>query len=290
MAQNRIPKVGGESYSIDEQNPINLRIITHNIRYATQTPFEGEEPWPIRRPRLCSQLIFNSTTTPETVICLQEVLHTQLVDIMASLNSSASDGKWAYVGVGRDDGKEAGEYSPIIYRSNIWKVVEWRTVWLSETPTTPSKGWDAASIRIVTSLILIMSTHFDDQGSISRQESAKIILEIIEVEAKARDYSSVLLAGDFNSSPNDGAYQIMTGSQSAMQELGMLLPKEERYGNGLTFTSFGHVDNIPSRIDFIFSRKGNHDVLLTYGVLSNRFDDGIYLSDHRACMADMRVL
>ncbi|CAG8956052.1 hypothetical protein HYFRA_00011835 [Hymenoscyphus fraxineus] len=302
MAQNRMSQAGGESYSIDEQNSIkliNLRIITHNIRYATQTPFEGEEPWTIRRPRLCSQLMFNSTATPETVICLQEVLHTQLVDIMASLNRSAGDGKWSYVGVGRDDGKEAGEYSPIIYRSNIWKVVEWRTVWLSETPTTPSKGWDAASIRIVTvgvlehlksgKLVLIMSTHFDDQGSISRQESAKIILEIIEDEAKARDYSSVLLAGDFNSPPDDGAYQIMTSSQSQMQDVGMLLPKEKRYGNELTFTSFGHVDNIPSRIDFIFSRKGNRDTLLTYGVLSNRFDDGVYLSDHRACVADMRA-
>jgi endonuclease/exonuclease/phosphatase family metal-dependent hydrolase len=47
---------------------------------------------------------------------------------------------------------------------------------LSETPNVPSKGWDASSIRIVTEgrfehrktgqEITIMSTHFDDQGSV----------------------------------------------------------------------------------------------------------------------------
>lgn len=218
---------------------------------------------------------------------------------MTSLNNSACGGEWAYIGVGRDDGKEAGEYSPIIYRTSVWKMVDRWTVWLSETPATPSKGWDAASIRIVTvgvlehrksgKLVLAMSTHFDDQGSISRRESAKLILKIVKAESKGRDYASVLLAGDFNSPPDDGAYQIMTSSQSPMQDIGVLVPKEKHYGNELTFTSFGHIDNTPSRIDFIFSRKSDPVTYCTYGVLANRFDDGIYISDHRACATDIRV-
>lgn len=222
-----------------------------------------------------------------------------MLDIMTSLNSSSCGGEWAYLGLGRDDGKQAGEYSPIIYRTSVWKVVDWRTVWLSETPAIPSKGWDAASIRIVTvgalehresgKLVLATSTHLDDQGTISRRESAKIILRIVEVESKNRDYASVLLAGDFNSPPDDGAYQIMTSSQSSMEDIGVLVPKEKHYGNELTFTSFGHIDNTPSRIDFIFSRKGDNVIYCSYGVLANRFDDGIYLSDHRACVADIRV-
>ena len=44
-----------------------------------------------------------------------------------------------YIGVGRDDGKKAGEYSPILYRSAVWKVEAWKTVWLSETPDKPGK-------------------------------------------------------------------------------------------------------------------------------------------------------
>jgi len=90
-------------------SPTNIRVLTHNIRYATESPFKGEERWPVRCPRLCSQLLFNSV--PEaTFICLQEVLHHQLVDILKALNQSVDvGGEWKYVGVGREDGNQAGE-------------------------------------------------------------------------------------------------------------------------------------------------------------------------------------
>jgi endonuclease/exonuclease/phosphatase family metal-dependent hydrolase len=279
---------------------LSIRVITHNIRYATEAPFKGEEHWPVRCPRLCSELVFNSTSIPETFICLQEVLHSQLVDISRSLNESTSRGEWQYIGVGRDDGKQAGEYSPIFYRPSILQLKGWRTVWLSETPEKPSKGWDAASIRIVTvgvfkhsptgKDVLIMNTHFDDRGIRSREESAKIILGLIDSESKSKDFSAVLVAGDFNSPIDDAAYRVMTAPDSSMEDVGVQIPKERRYGNEMTFTSFGHVDNIPARIDFIFSRKSDRLHYGTYAVLANRFDDGVYLSDHRACVADLQLI
>lgn len=281
------------------ESSIGIRVITHNIRYATQSPFKGEERWPIRCPRLCSELVFNSKSIPETFICLQEVLHTQLVDVLASLNSTSSE-EWDYIGVGRDDGKQAGEYSPIFYRPSVFRIKSWRTVWLSETPEKPSKGWDAASIRIVTvgifehaktgKLVSVMNTHFDDHGAESRKESAQMILDIIKSSAEVANSSAVLLAGDFNSPPEDKAYQVMTSSDSGMEDICVSIPKELRYGNEMTFTSFGHVDNTQSRIDFIFSRKGDKLKYDTYAVLANCFDDGVYLSDHRACVADVQSL
>jgi endonuclease/exonuclease/phosphatase family metal-dependent hydrolase len=272
--------------------PVSISVITHNIRYATQAPFPGEERWPIRRPRLCSELVFNSSN-PATFICLQEVLHQQLQDVLESLNySPASDDEWAYIGVGRDDGKKAGEYSPIFYRPSVWHLKRWETRWLSQTPEVPSKGWDAASIRIVTvgdfvhfetgQKVRVLSTHLDDQGSRSREESAKIILSLTHVN----NASTVLLGGDFNSPPGDGAYQVMTSAGSTMEDIAMQVPEEQRYGNEMTFTSFGDVDNVPSRIDFIFARKGDKITYRSYGVLANRFDDGVIFSDHRACVAD----
>jgi endonuclease/exonuclease/phosphatase family metal-dependent hydrolase len=278
----------------------SIRVITHNIRYATEAPFKGEERWPVRCPRLCSELAFNSTSISETFICLQEVLHSQLIDISTSLNDSASEGQWRYIGVGRDDGKQAGEYSPIFYRPSIFQLKEWRTVWLSATPEKPSKGWDAASIRIVTvglfkhsassKDVLVMNTHFDDQGIRSREESAKIILDLIDSETKSKDFSAILVAGDLNSPTDDPAYQVMTAPDSTMEDVGVQIPKERRYGNEMTFTSFGHVDNTPARIDFIFSRKSDLLHYSTYAVLANRFDDGVYLSDHRACVADLQLV
>lgn len=285
------------SESRTSRGAVDLRIITHNIRYATVSPFQGEELWRVRCQRLCSELVFNSTE-PSTFICLQEVLHSQLVDVHTSLNGSkTSAGEWSYIGVGRDDGKEAGEYSPIFYRPSIWKLKSWETRWMSETPDVPSKGWDAGSIRIVTigtfvhiqtgQKVVILCTHFDNEGSRSRRESSKIILAAIDRLAKSEDPSSILLAGDFNSPPDDDAYQIMTSPDSAMEDICVQIPKEKRYGDEMTFTSFGYVDNFPVRIDFIFSRKGDKVIYRTYGVLSNRFDDGVYLSDHRACIADI---
>ncbi len=65
--------------------------------------------------------------------------HNQLLDLAALLGPS-----YGHVGVGRDDGKEAGEYSPIFYDRTKFEVVKWRTIWLSPTPDIPgSKGWDA---------------------------------------------------------------------------------------------------------------------------------------------------
>ena len=91
--------------------PLPIRLLTHNIRYATDSPFEGEEFWDVRKPRLIKELSFNTAHCAESFICLQEVLHQQLVDIITGLNSQKET--WAFVGVGRDDGLEAGEYSPI---------------------------------------------------------------------------------------------------------------------------------------------------------------------------------
>ena len=300
MTRNRTtggnPSGGGSSESV------SIRLITHNIRYATQSPFKGEEPWSVRCPLLCSELVFNSNG-PETFICLQEVLHSQLLDIQSSLNKttdSSSQDSWSYIGVGRDDGKEAGEYSPVFYRPSLWSLKKWETRWLSETPTIPSKGFDASSTRLVTighfvhcrtrQDILVLSTHLDDQGRQSRRESAKIILQSIRKYTRLSTFSTVLLGGDFNSPPDgpDGeAYQIMTAPESIMEDISVRVPKIKRHGNEMTFTSFGYVDNKPSRIDFIFCRKGDPVTYRTYAVLSNRFDDGVYLSDHRACVADV---
>lgn len=280
---------------------IPLRLITHNIRYATTNPFPGEELWTGRRcPRLCNELVFHSASVPATFVCLQEVLHSQLVDIFSSLNEGD---EWDYIGVGRDDGKEAGEYSPIFYRPAIWELQTWRTIWLSETPEKASKGWDASSVRIVTvgtfkhtsngQPVVVMSTHFDDAGLVSRRESAKLILSLVaeyQTSKVGQELIPILLAGDFNSTPDGEAYQIVTDPSSPMADTRELVPEQKRYGNEMTFTSFGTIDNTPSRIDFLFNNKHHLCLFKTYAVLSNRFDDGVYLSDHRAVVADLILL
>ncbi|KAF9892443.1 hypothetical protein FE257_001551 [Aspergillus nanangensis] len=288
-----------------------LRILTHNIRYATSSPFKGERPWSERKQLLLNELVYN-TRNHDSFVCLQEVLHNQLVDVLSGLNAGQTttdhNNRWDYIGVGRDDGHQAGEYSAIFYQPSTWKLRHWETVWLSETPDVPSKSWDAASIRIVTigvfthrssgQTVLAMCTHLDDQGSRSRLEAARIILRKIEEYRSGKTYGSdlsgVFLAGDFNSQADQEAYIELTASGSPLVDSGKQGDAAAHYGNEVTWTGFGYEGQDPSRIDYILLGSGTH--LKTpwtvegYAVLANRFDDGVYNSDHRAVVVDGRLL
>jgi endonuclease/exonuclease/phosphatase family metal-dependent hydrolase len=245
---------------------------------------------------------------PEAFLCLQEVLHVQLEDLVAGLNSKNGE-NWAYIGVGRDDGRQAGEYSPIFYRPAVWLLEDWKTVWLSETPNVPSRGWDAASIRIVTigvfqhrsshKRVLAMSTHLDDQGSKSREEGAKLILREIDHYLTDSEYaesiSGVFLAGDFNSEEDQEAYTVLTAPDSPLVDVATQVGPAFHYGNYHTYTGFGHEVYPPMRIDHILvgpkdaAGKLPWDVK-GYAVLPNKFDDGVFLSDHRTVVADVGLL
>lgn len=289
--------------------PLPVRILTHNIRYATSSPFKGEVPWSERKLHIINELKFHTLRNPESFVCLQEVLHNQLLDILAGLNTSRSsqlsptDGeKWAYIGVGRDDGHQKGEYSPIIYQRAVWHIEDWKTVWLSPTPNRPGKGWDAGSVRIVTVGQFVhraskrrlagLCTHFDEQGVVSRRESARIIQRVVadlaatataggDASVGGKASTPVWLAGDLNSEPSEEAYQILNGKESLLQD--SRGRAEWRYGNQITCTGFQ--EEMRQVIDYVFVSKEWWGVE-GYSVLANRFDDGVYNSDHRAVVVD----
>ncbi|KAL8944219.1 MAG: hypothetical protein Q9211_000688 [Gyalolechia sp. 1 TL-2023] len=276
------------------RSPISIRLLTHNVRYATNSPFVGEEVWEVRKPRIINELRFTTAHCGESFICLQEVLYHQLTDILAGLNCEEK-GEWDYVGVGRDNGIFAGEFSPILFRPSVWDLVTMDTLWLSPTPEVPSKGWDAACNRILTVAIfrhhrsekklVAMNTHLDHRGPNSRLEAANIILEQIG-ERGNHGQLPVFLAGDFNSQSNDAAYLKLTNKDSPMEDLYTLSPSEKRYGHYYTFTGFGNEE--PTRIDFVFTDQKAHPWLVqNYAVLENKFDDGVYASDHRTVSADV---
>ncbi|KAI1927937.1 hypothetical protein LOZ65_002150 [Ophidiomyces ophidiicola] len=299
-AQPQLPEASPLHLTMKEHPPLPIRVLTHNIRYASSGVFQGERPWQLRRVPIINLFHVETLYNPESFICLQEVLHGQLDDIDAGLRMRG--GTWAFIGVGRDDGKKAGEYSPIFYRPTVWELEKWETVWLSETPKVPSKGWDAASIRIVTigvfrhrqsrKGVLAMCTHLDDQGSTSRRESAKLILkkvdEYLTGEFKDR-ISGVFLAGDFNSEVNQEAYQTLVGTTSPFVDTREQVEHYFHYGNEITYTGFGDEEK-PSRIDYILvgprNKGGTPWTMEAYGVLPNKFDDGLISSDHRLVVAD----
>ena len=101
---------------------------------------------------------------------LQEALKGQIDDLQALLPD------YAWLGVGREDGMEQGEFAPIFYRRDRLDTLRWGTFWLSETPDIPgSRSWDAALERIATWTVLrdrqtseeflAVNTHFDHRGA-----------------------------------------------------------------------------------------------------------------------------
>lgn len=273
-----------------------------DIRYAADPPSEGERPWSERAPRLTSQVRFNTIGHESAFIGFQEVLHTQLLDILTTLNTNLShfEPEWTYIGVGRDDGKEAGENSPIFYRPSIWSLQNWTTIWLSPTPDRPSKGWDAGSIRILTMgefmhretgmEVVAMNTHLDNVGTVSRQHSAEIISAEIErrLNCEGGREKALFLTGDFNSEPTQEAYQYLTRDSSPVFDAREKIPGSQRYGNRIgSFTGFdGKQDPL---LDHIFLDKRASWRPKTYAVLANKFDEGVYYSDHQAVVTDVEL-
>ncbi|KAK3344888.1 Endonuclease/exonuclease/phosphatase [Neurospora tetraspora] len=276
----------------------NLRLISYNIRYATTSPSTGEEPWAVRRPLMASQINFETANRPEALICMQEVLNQQLVDLQSDLGSA-----WNHVGVGRNDGAQDGEYSPILYQTDTWQLERNKTYWLSETPdVVGSTGWDAALPRIVTVAqfkhrttgvpLVFMCTHFDHIGTVARNESAKLIIKIAD-EWKDQGSNStkpapVFLGGDLNIEPTKEGYKSLT-APGGFKEIKDLVPKTHWYGNTKTSTSFTTSTSDDIRIDYLFVRDPLDFQFLTYGVSTNKFEDGVYISDHRPVVVDAKL-
>lgn len=274
---------GSENIS---QTSLPIRVLTHNIRYATTSPFKGEKPWAERLPLIMNELKYNTRYLDNAFICLQEVLHNQLQDTLQNLNGHETGEEelslphgpfWAHVGVAREDGKTKGEYNPILYPIKTFKLLHCEYMWLSPTPDQPSKGWDAGSERMLTTgdfehktsgrRVIICNTHLDNAGSEAREKGVKIILKTIErvqsewsqfAETQSpvyHDGPAVLLAGDFNSFPTQEAYLAMASS-GLMVDIYDHVPAKERYGPNDTFTGFQpdtdeNKDEI-GRIDFIW--------------------------------------
>lgn len=262
---------------------LKIRLYTNNIRYDNKNLVSGEHSWSEREPLVTESIRFHTQAGP-SVVCLQEVLRNQLEDILGDLNLENKN-EWDYYGVGRTDGKYKGEYAPILYRNADWNAVEKKTYWLSPTPDKPSKGWDAALERIVTTVILelkhngqrvkVLNTHFDHKGVEARRELVKLSMSKMELGPEPP-----FLCGDFNTEPKDEPYKLL--SKSGFKDSRV---QGKTYGYKSTFSDFNRQHEANTIIDYIWA--GDHSQWHTYGVVPNYFD--FYMSDHRPVIADYTI-
>jgi endonuclease/exonuclease/phosphatase family metal-dependent hydrolase len=222
-----------------------MNIITFNIRY--NNPGDGINAWPNRIEMVTGLLKFHD---PD-IFGMQEALIGQINNVQDNL----PDYEW--FGVGRDDGKEAGEFSPVFYRKSKFILLNHGTFWLSETPDVPSKGWDAALNRIVTwgrfqskvtgKQFLFFNTHFDHVGVEARKNATVVIKNKIEEMSKDLDLP-VVLTGDFNLTPETEPIILLKKYMNDSREVS----EEKPYGPVGTFNSFDWNAPMENRIDYIF--------------------------------------
>lgn len=252
-----------------------LTVLTYNIRF--DNPADGDDAWPKRRDFLAAQLRFHA---PD-VFGIQEGLHSQVSWLETALPA------YARVGVGRDDGREGGEYSAIFYRRDRFRALQSGTFWLSPTPDTPSRGWDAALPRVCTYALLrdslngrsvwVFNTHFDHIGVEARRNSAALILQ--KINEKNPEGLPVVVMGDFNAEPGEAPVATLKTALADAREQSA----EPPFGPDGTFNAFKFHEPVTRRIDYVFVSAGRLKVL-KYAVLSDSRDCH-YPSDHLPVLA-----
>lgn len=257
-----------------EKNELRLNVVSFNIRM--DNPDDGENQWSNRKDLAANLIRFYDVD----IFGAQEVLHHQLTDLMSRLPG------YAYVGVGREDGKTKGEYAPIFYKKDLYKVIKTGNFWLAEDMNAVGKkGWDAACERVATWAIFqdiksgkkffFLNTHLDHMGKIARHKGAELVLEQTK---RLSENLPVIVTGDFNAVPTDDPIQVLTDKKDPRclihsRDLVLL-----HYGPEWTFHDYGRIPNNEREwIDYIFI-KGNIRVL-RHGVLTDTLDN-LYPSDH----------
>ncbi len=256
----------------------NLRVITYNIRM--NTPTDGINAWPSRSSQVSALLDFHQAE----IFGLQEAFIGQIEDIHAQLP------KMKWVGVGRDDGNQAGEYSPIFYDSGKFKALKQGGFWLSETPEKPGFGWDAACNRVCTWIVLkenktggkfiVFNTHFDHIGTKARSESAKLILR--KIKELNTEKLPVILMGDFNLTPEKEPISIISSVLNDSRSISKKAP----YGPVGTFNSFKFDAPMKDRIDYVF--VSDNIEVKRYAVLTDSKDQR-YPSDHQPVFVSLEL-
>jgi len=258
-----------------------LDIMSFNLRLNLAS--DGENAWPHRKDLVLSMIRFHE---PD-IFGVQEALKDQMDDLESGLPGY----KW--LGVGRDDGVEAGEYMAIFYDAKRFRLLRGDHFWLSETPEKPGRGWDAAYIRIVTwghfqdretgQHFYHFNTHFDNRGETARRESARLILE--RIRELAGDVP-VVLTGDFNCDPESEPYRLLT-AQGLLHDT-RLISQTPHHGPSRTFNHFDleSLKTPAPPIDHIFVSPGVE--VLKHGTLSDSMD-GRFPSDHLPVLAEIRI-
>ena len=269
---------GPTGLSADEPGA-TVRVMSFNIRFGTAR--DGDNAWPNRRDTVAATI---RAFDPD-VLGTQETLGFQRDELLERLPG------YAAFGAGRDDGKEAGEMTPIYYKADRFEKLDGGHFWLSDTPDVPgSRGWDAALPRVGSWLkladkaapgsppVIVVNTHFDHKGVEARKQSGRLIRERVAALDPA---ASVILTGDFNTAEESPPYKAVFGPDEAGRPSRLVdtyraAHPEKAAGEG-TFSSWKATPHDGGRIDWIGASR---DWTVAGAAIDRTNTGGVTPSDH----------
>ena len=261
------------------QNEQPLEVMTFNIRL--DAPSDSANNWKYRKDNACKMIAYYQ---PD-LLGMQEVCHNQMEDLKQGLP------QYTALGVGRDDGKEAGEYCPVFFKTDRFTLVVYGNFSLSEYPDTIGiKGWDASYNRVTTWAVLqeknngkkfvYFNTHLDNDGKVARKEGVRLILN--KIKQIAPDMPAII-TGDFHCEPDEEPLQILEkgGMQNTSKTAG------RTYCTSWSFHDFGRIP-VDERVllDYVFVNDGAK--VDRYRVIQDMPENG-FLSDHCPVLVDLTL-
>ena len=263
-------------------------VLTFNIRFGTAK--DGVNSWVARRGMLFDVM----RQADADLVGLQEALDFQIDEIVAAVPG------YGVVGVGRDDGRRAGEYAAILFRAARFRVSDAGTFWFSDTPAVPgSKWWGNNVTRICTWARFVdasgltfwhYNVHLDHESQPSRERSTALLRQ--RIDARASAHEPVIVTGDFNVGESNAALIPLLGARNLgdagapgapFVDTFRIRHRQDRDVGTFTGFTFGKIDG--DKIDYVLVQPGIE--VLSSGILHNS-RDGRYPSDHFPVVA--RVL
>ena len=242
-----------------------ITVISYNIRMGAAK--DGTNSWEYRYPASAMMI----TDQAPDVFGVQEAYDYQV----KYLNDYCKGYK--SVGAGRENGKTKGEHMSIFYNKKNISLLKWGTYWLSETPETPSMGWDAACKRTATWTLMkdkrtgrkfyYVNTHLDHVGKEAQKNGLKLIVE--RIKAMNKEGYPMILTGDFNVTPDNPVLEDLDKMMISARKSAV------KTDNGDTFNGWGKSKGV---IDYIY--YSGFSTCTTFEVIRKPYMERTYISDH----------
>lgn len=248
-----------------------LIVASFNVRVPCDpAPYD----WEGRKPRV--RWLFKKNAFH---ICgLQEAVKQQIDDIVECSS-------YAYTGGGRDDFKDGGEHSCIVYDTERLELLESGTFGLSEFPDVPgARSWGSCCPRIASwgkfkdkvtgKELMVYNTHLDHVSELARVKGIEMVVDHAKKNGAGLP---MILMGDFNAGPDSETYKVaadLLRDSRAISESGHVGPDK-------TFQKYGmDVKDLP--IDFIFVSQ---EIRVFSHVTDDRKPGDEFASDHYPVIA-----